>query len=245
MLHYAGAMLLGLWAVAGGLNAAMAQPDQDTAPRTAPVVVELFTSQGCAFCPPADALLKELSTRPDVLPLALHVDYWDYIGWIDDFAQPRFTKRQKNYARSAGRRMIYTPQMIVGGYTEVPGYSPQKVLKAIQMEKDLPDPVRIDLTPAEGGAVQVHLSAIGEVHGRPQLVLVRFRPLAEVEITRGENAGHTMTYANIVKDWVVLGDWDPAQPAEFTVPASTEDLPGAVLVQSEGMGPILSAARLD
>src|SRR6056297_1329329 len=88
-----------------------------TAPALAddPVVVELFTSQGCSSCPPADAMLGELAERDDVIPLALHVDYWDYIGWADIFADPAYTRRQKGYAHATGQRMVYTPQMVIDG----------------------------------------------------------------------------------------------------------------------------------
>ena len=96
----------------------------------APVVVELFTSQGCSSCPPADELLREMSKRPDVIALAFHVDYWDYIGWKDEFAHPGFTKRQKAYAKAAGERMVYTPQMIVHGVVRVVGHEPEALAAA-------------------------------------------------------------------------------------------------------------------
>ena len=98
----------------------------------APVVLELYTSQGCSSCPAADALLEELADQPGLLPLALHVDYWDYIGWADTFAHPGFTERQKAYARAAGERMIYTPQMIVGGVARVEGNDATAVAEAIR-----------------------------------------------------------------------------------------------------------------
>ena len=82
-----------------------------------PVVVELYTSQGCSSCPPADAMLHDLAARPDVIALALHVDYWDYIGWVDEFADPAYTRRQKQYAQVAGNPSVYTPQMVIGGRT--------------------------------------------------------------------------------------------------------------------------------
>jgi hypothetical protein len=84
-----------------------------------PVLVELFTSQGCSSCPPADALLHKLARRDDVVALALHVDYWDYIGWKDTFAKAAHSARQRAYAREAGRRMVYTPQMIINGADHV------------------------------------------------------------------------------------------------------------------------------
>ena len=97
------------------------------AAQDSPVVVELFTSQGCAACPPADALLGELARHEDVIALALHVDYWDYIGWEDVFARPEFTQRQHAYGHAAGSTVVYTPQMIVGGQERVVGVRPMAV----------------------------------------------------------------------------------------------------------------------
>ena len=96
-----------------------------------PVVVELFTSQGCSSCPPADALLHELAGRDDVIALALHVDYWDYIGWEDAFADPAHTQRQRQYALEAGRRSVYTPQMVINGQTAIVGTKPMALSEAI------------------------------------------------------------------------------------------------------------------
>lgn len=110
-----------------------------------PVVVELYTSQGCSSCPPADALLHELAARDDVLPLALHVDYWDYIGWKDKFARREHTRRQKGYARAGGRRMIYTPQMIIMGQEDVVGADAMQVESAIQKHQKQPRPVSLKL----------------------------------------------------------------------------------------------------
>ncbi|MBM3613273.1 MAG: DUF1223 domain-containing protein, partial [Alphaproteobacteria bacterium] len=116
------ALFLALCGAAAAPDAARAQ---------APVVVELFTAQGCAACPPADAFLAELATRADVIALALHVDYWDYIGWRDTFAQGAFTERQKAYARAAGSRTIYTPQMVVQGREAMPGTRAEAVTSRI------------------------------------------------------------------------------------------------------------------
>ena len=103
-----------------------------------PVVVELFTSQGCSSCPPADKLMHELAKRDDVIALALHVDYWDYIGWKDVFAQPEFTARQRAYARLGNRKMIYTPQMVINGRDHVVGSNPKDTNALISSHKKLP-----------------------------------------------------------------------------------------------------------
>ena len=136
------AILAGL-AVAAGLSATAANAGDR------PVVIELYTSQGCSSCPPADALLNELAGRDDVIALAMHVDYWDYIGWKDIFANPAHTVRQRAYANADGQRMIYTPQMIVGGKDHVVGYKPMHLAKLIETHGDLPVVVDIQMIRAE------------------------------------------------------------------------------------------------
>lgn len=206
-----------------------------------PVVIELYTSQGCSSCPPADKLLGELVGRDDVLPLALHVDYWDYIGWKDEFARPQHTKRQKGYARAAGQRSIYTPQMIVGGRDHVVGYKPMKLADAIARHKERPSPLELRVT-RSGGKLKVGAWPKGRLPRDLKVQLVRYRPSATVSIKRGENAGKTITYHNIVTDWRTVADWDGRGELELTL-----DVPGsdevAVLVQADGYGPILAAAR--
>lgn len=233
-------LLLICLALAGAVSSAAAQDD----PR-APVVVELFTSQGCAACPPADALLRELANQPGILPLALHVDYWDYIGWADPFAKAAFTTRQKTYAHAAGRGMIYTPQMIVAGGVEVAGTKPDRVRAAIAAEQGRAPLVRIDVMARADGGVRVRLVPLGPIDRQAEVIVVRYAPLLETAITRGENAGRTFHYANVVTDWAVIGFWDAQAPADFDVPAPSSPQPGAVLVQIAGQGEMLSAARLD
>lgn len=204
---------------------------------SAPVVVELFTSQGCSSCPPADELLRKLAERHDVIALALHVDYWDYIGWKDGFALPHHTRRQKGYAKAAGRRMIYTPQMIIDGTDHVVGNHPMDVAELIAQHDGRPRAVTLDVTPREGGHVVVLRSTEGTT-GDLRILLVDYEPDATVEILRGENAGRTLTYANIVRGWEELGRWDGdgEYRAEFESDGSA-----AVLVQTADFGPILAA----
>ncbi|WP_234990238.1 DUF1223 domain-containing protein [Roseivivax lentus] len=207
----------------------------------APVVVELFTSQGCSSCPPADALLQELAKRDDIIALALHVDYWDYIGWADSFARPAFTKRQKGYARASGRTAVYTPQMIIDGTHDVVGNRKMDVTALIERAEDRPSPVSVDLT-RSGGTLSVALSAKAPV-GAVELHLVRYRPEAEVAIHRGENAGHKLRYSQIVTDWDVVARWDGTGAFRTEVPVNG-DAPIVVLVQKPDYGPVLAAARL-
>ena len=211
-----------------------------------PVVVELFTSQGCSSCPPADALLSELTGRPDVLPLALHVDYWDYIGWKDEFAMPGHAQRQKGYAQAAGRKMVYTPQMIVMGQEDVVGAKAMKLADLIARHKARAPLVTLKAT--RGGdrltvALELPEGAAPPPGGPFDIHLVRYTPERHARITRGENAGRALDYSNIVDGWTVLGQWDGRTPGRF----STEirgPRPAAVLVQASGHGPILGAARV-
>lgn len=228
----------------GVTTAALVPAAAQDGPR-APVVVELFTSQGCAACPPADALLADLARDPQVLPLALHVDYWDYIGWVDEFAQAAFTTRQKSYAHAAGRRMIYTPQMIVAGRVEVAGTKPDRVRAAITAEQARPPRIRIDVKARPDGSLRVQLVPLVPIDRNAEVIVVRYAPLRESNITRGENAGQRFHHVNVVTDWTVVGIWDAQGPAEFDVPAPPDPQPGAVVVQIAGQGEILSAAHLE
>ena len=209
-----------------------------------PVVVELFTSQGCSSCPPADALLGELAAREDVIALALHVDYWDYIGWADTFAQAAFTARQRGYGEAAGSTVVYTPQMVVGGRDHVVGFRPMEVADLIALHRAAPDPVALEAARIGG---DWRIRAVWDGDGAaPGMVVhvVAYLPLEEVEITRGENAGLSVGYYNIVRDWQVLGEWTGTGAFEAEV-AGDAGMPRVVMVQAAGHGAILAAARLD
>jgi hypothetical protein len=209
----------------------------------APVVVELFTSQGCSSCPPADELLAELAHRDDVIALALHVDYWDYIGWKDVFGNRAFTLRQKGYANAAGQRTIYTPQMIVGGTDHVVGFKPMKLAELIDLHADKGELLPLEAR-REGGRLVVRSPGNAAMPLDAVVQLVRYKPRETVEIERGENAGKTIDYTNIVTDWQALGPWNAAEPLEMDV-ALEGDLPAVVIVQQRGPGPILAAARVE
>lgn len=210
--------------------------------RPAPVVIELFTSQGCSSCPPADALLETLAMKEDVIALALHVDYWDYIGWEDAFADPAFTLRQKGYAHVAGARTIYTPQMIVGGMEHLVGVRPEELRSLIAQHQSTPAPIKVTLTRADG---QLHIAAEAQEPQTEPLVvqLVRYHPSESVMITRGENAGQTVNYVNIVSSWTELGVWDGVEPLSMSEDISGME-PAVVILQQPGPGMIMGAARL-
>jgi hypothetical protein len=210
---------------------------------TTGVLVELYTSQGCSSCPPADAFLSELAQAEGVIALALHVDYWDYIGWADAFADPSFTERQKMYARAVGSRMVYTPQMIVGGLDRVEGNTPDAVVRFIG--KHMAHSSGVDLTiTRHGQQVEIRAKAAQPLAKGATIQMVRYRPEAQIEIERGENAGRKITYHNIVTSWKRVGDWQGTAPLDMTADAPG-DQPVVVIVQEPGPARVLAAARLD
>lgn len=218
-----------------GVNATVAMAD-DT-----PVVVELFTSQGCSSCPPADEMLARLGERDNIIALGLHVDYWDYIGWKDKFAHAAFTKRQKGYARSFGNRAIYTPQMVVNGVKDVVGNRPMDVTDLVQahVEKGLAVPLTLRRS---GDSLSISAPATSGL-ADADVILVRYTPAETVSIPRGENAGKKLTYTHVVTEWSDVGDWNGKAPLAASVPV-TGGAPIVVLVQKKGYGPIFAAARL-
>lgn len=212
--------------------------------QNSPVVVELFTSQGCSSCPPADELLRALSQRPDVIALALHVDYWDYIGWKDAFARPDHTVRQKAYATRSGLKSVYTPQIIVNGLDDVMGARGMELADAITRHAAQP-PRAVVAVERSGDEVKIVARMLVPAGDAPMVVqLVRYTPEREIHITRGENEGRHMVYANVVDGWTILGEWNGREPFELTVPVEG-DRPGAVLIQHVDQGAIIAAAQLD
>lgn len=207
-----------------------------------PVVVELYTSQGCSSCPPADKILHELADREDVIALALHVDYWDYIGWKDPFGNPAHAKRQRAYAQVAQRRTIYTPEMIVHGVTEIVGARPMKLSEAIAKHARMAPKVELDLE-RQGDELVISAKALTRLDGPARVYLLRYTPEHTTQIKRGENRGRTLSYANVVESWQDLGDWDGKGALNISAEMAG-DLPGVVIIQGQDTGPILAAARL-
>ncbi len=205
-----------------------------------PVVVELYTSQGCSSCPPADAMMHDLADREDVIALALHVDYWDYIGWKDIFGRPENTQRQHAYARAANATTVYTPQMIFNGQDHVVGSRAMPVMDALQKHLARGQPFDVRLS---RNGDQVSIRAGAGPQGDYAVQLVRYMPRATVDIRRGENAGRTITYANIVTAWDVIGRWDGRAPLNVVATVTGDDAV-VVLVQQTGHGAIVGAARL-
>lgn len=224
--------------------------------RTPKAVIELFTSQGCASCPPADALLGELSKDPDIITITLAVDYWDYIGWKDTLAKHGHSLRQRAYAEQRGDRMIYTPQMIVDGLVPAKGSDKAAVEKAMAKSKNQAPVLYVPVTLSRKGSdLVVEVSAVAHHAEIPSFTAdIWVCPVVrshEVAIGRGENAGKTISYTNVVRGWIKLGPWK-GEAASYTIPLSriapeNEDAV-VVMVQSGTQatpGAILGAARMD
>ena len=208
-----------------------------------PVVVELFTSQGCSSCPPADQIMHDLAQRDDVIGLALHVDYWDYIGWKDEYAQPGHTSRQRAYAREGGRTMIYTPQMVINGQQEVMGAKAGELDHLINAHLAATPEVTVSAT-RTGDNVSVSVAPVGLVADKEYDVrIVQYSPMRRASILRGELAGHVLNYANVVENWQIAGQWDGGAPQNYTASVIL-DSPVVVLIQRAGHGPIVAAARV-
>lgn len=206
------------------------------------VVVELFTSQGCSACPPADAMLRELAGMEGVIPLALHVDYWDYIGWQDTFGSPRYTARQQAYAMAAGERMVYTPQIIVGGRDAVIGADPMAVMAFVRAHAATATGIELALV-RQGDSLQISADTDAALPQPLVVQVVRYLPEAVVDITRGENAGQNLSYANIVTDWQTIGEWDGSVPLRHDLAVAGSE-PVVVILQEPGPGLIVAAAAL-
>lgn len=263
----AGALALAALPVAA--QAQLSMPDEAFANQ---VVLELFTSQGCASCPPADAMMADLAMREDVIALALHVDYWDYIGWADVFADPEFAERQKRYARRDGHSTIYTPQVVINGADILEGFRVMQVMETIAAHRARHAPFVLELERADYDLLEISAHAVPELdqplmltsraaNGSPApaalgtlaadvaphapliLQLVRYAPTAHVEITSGENAGRRAQYFNIVTSWETIGAWDPSEPLAMSVEIEGAD-PAVVILQEPGQGDIVAAARL-
>jgi hypothetical protein len=205
-----------------------------------PVVVELFTSQGCSSCPPADALLGELARKPNVIALAYHVDYWDELGWKDSFSIPEAAQRQRGYVRRLSKSGAFTPQAVVSGDTSLIGSNRAEMKQAIAADRDA---LAIKLSMA-GANVSIHLL---EPWNEPMDVYaVSYLDKATTKVGRGENARRSLEEFNIVRSFKHLGKWN-GKPQKMSVPLAS--LPSdatsvAVLLQRPGQGAIAGAAAL-
>ncbi len=188
-------------------------------------LLELFTSQGCSSCPAADKLLGELAVDPSLVALSVPIDYWDYLGWKDTLASAGHSARQRAYAKVRGDREVYTPQIVVNGATHVLGSDPGAVERAITVTARntsvMSLPVMLSLS---GTALNVNITALRD-HGGGEVWLCPLTRSVPVEIGRGENHGRTVTYHNVVRRWLKLGDFGGTQ--------QTWDIPLSEIMQSD------------
>ncbi|THD51420.1 DUF1223 domain-containing protein [Phenylobacterium sp.] len=200
-------------------------------------VVELYTSQGCSSCPPANAALAAISARPEILALSFGVTYWDDLGWKDTFAQKAFTERQWDYAKGLRHNNVGTPQVVVNGRLDTVGGSVGEIdaaLKRALLAAGGPSVVLSSAAVAIAGAAPSHPAAVW---------LVRYDPnIVQVPVKRGENTGKTLPHKNVVRELIRLGEWDGGAKS-FPVPAAPAGLKTAILLQAGPGGPILAAAK--
>ncbi len=219
------------------LAAALIAPAAQAADAAHPTVIELFQSQGCSSCPPANANVNALAVRPDVLALSFAVTYWDGLGWKDIFAKQQFTDRQWGYAKALGNDQVWTPQVIVNGRSTVTG-TRRDALDALIAKTD---------RGSSGPAIAITGTSVtvnGSTARPADIWLVRYDPRSvEVSVKAGENTGKTLPHRNIVRELIKIGSWSGGA-AHFNVPAA--QLPGlatAAFVQAGPGGAILAAAR--
>jgi hypothetical protein len=200
-------------------------------------LLELFTSQGCSSCPAADKLLGELANDSSIVALSVPIDYWDYLGWKDTLASPAHSARQRAYAHVRGDRQVYTPQIVVNGAMHVLGSDRAAVEHMIAQTDQKPSVMSLPvLLAVSGGNLAITVKAKDGDHTAGEVWLCPVSRAVPVAIGRGENRGRTITYHNVVRRWVKLGDW-AATDATWTVPLSeikTDDADAAAVMVQEG-----------
>jgi hypothetical protein len=180
-------------------------------------VIELFTSQGCSSCPPADKLLAQFAKDPSLVPLTLAVDYWDYLGWKDTLALPGHTKRQQAYSKVRGDREVFTPQIVINGVVHVLGSDRAAIEQAITTTRKNTATLSLDVKlTAAADKVTVHVPA-GAADARGEVWVCPVTHKVEIPIERGENRGQTGTYTNVVRRWIKIGDWT-GKAESFNIP---------------------------
>jgi hypothetical protein len=209
-------------------------------------VVELFTSQGCSSCPPADKLLGELAKDSSVVAMTLPVDYWDYLGWKDTLANSRYSARQRAYAKKRGDREVATPQVIVNGTIAVVGSDKAAIERAIMQTRNTTMFASVSVA-ASGDQLTVKVAASERDHAKGEVWLCAMAKSVPVTIGRGENNGRSVTYHNVSRRWLKVGEWN-GKAASWTVPLAdlkAEDVDAAAAIVQGGTpehpGPMLGA----
>ena len=234
-------------ALAAGAAAASALAPARAQVPMRPVVLELFTSQGCSSSPPADALLGELSARPGVVALSFHVDYWDYLGWRDTLGSPEGTRRQRDYAQRRGDGHVYTPQMVINGGEQMVGSDRAGLYDAVAREaaRDAFDFIEVSLASGTRElSVEVAAASKQALRQEATIWVATLVPQAVVAIARGENAGRMVSYTNVVRKLVPAGLWR-GQHMRLSLPKPAIISEGTfciALLQADGTGPILGAS---
>jgi hypothetical protein len=228
--------------LAYGAAAVLARPAFAAVKR--PVIVELFTSQGCSSCPPADAYFKTLKEQPDVLALSYHVDYWDYLGWRDTLGSSEFSQRQYDYAKSRGDKNVYTPQMIINGGKHFVGSQRDQVSSAIASARAENATDWVDMEMSDNATDVTIAIPAGKPMKEATLWLLAFAHSISVEIKKGENAGSTVEYHNVVRKMVPAGMWH-GEAAKIMLPKGSvvpEGCKGWVALLQEGkVGRVIGA----
>lgn len=225
----------------------LAGSNAGAAPPVGPLAVELFTSQGCSSCPPADLQLGKLARRPDIVALSFHVDYWDYIGWKDRFASKETTARQRAYARTLKQRYVYTPEMVVDGRVHEPGTSAGQIDGLLaEARRQSAKRTTPELTRTADGALIVRLAASTLAGGPADVTVFAYDRRHSTPVRRGENDGRMLENFNVVRHFEIVSRWDGTEQ-HWTVPSDRfqPDQGIAVLVQRADHGPVLGAAKLE
>jgi hypothetical protein len=214
-------------------------------------LLELFTSQGCSSCPPADKVLGDLSADPSLVALSVPIDYWDYLGWKDTLANPAHSARQRAYAHLRGDRQVYTPQIVVNGATHILGSDRAAVDRAIGQTDQKSGVMTVPIVMSMGGGnLNVEVESAENEHAAGEVWLCPLAKAVQVDIGRGENRGHTITYHNVVRRWLKLGNWSGAKSVWNLAISDvrTDDVDAVAVMVQEGThdkpGIILGAAYL-
>jgi hypothetical protein len=207
------------------------------------VVVELFTSQGCSSCPPADAYLAELAKRDDIIALSFHVDYWNYIGWTDPFSSPDASTRQRAYGRTTGKRYVYTPQVVVDGRAETVGSNRSNVDNLTRMAAAA-QKIGIDVAHHKDGTADIHVPAAA-AQRRAELWIGFYDSARETTVRAGENRGETSVNGSIVRSFRRIGTWtgaDLKKRVDLKALGATGRDGCVIVLQAADNGPIIGAA---